>query len=105
MLSSLIFLPALGGFANAANLWATHYSGTANWLTFDGSSLKVTTQSSTNNRMPSWITYDKANKALYLPKPVPFDFLVRGEILQGTLEEWCAEKGIGEVCTLALWSV
>ncbi|CAI6340402.1 unnamed protein product [Periconia digitata] len=67
MLSSLIFLPVLGGFANAANLWATHYSGTANWLTFDGSSLKVTTQSSTNNRMPSWITYDKANKALYLP--------------------------------------
>lgn len=67
MFSSLAFIAFFGGFANSANLWATHYSGTANWLTFDGSSLKLTTQSNTNNRMPSWITYDVANKALYLP--------------------------------------
>ena len=41
------------------------------------------------------------NKALSLPKPIPFEFLVRGEILRGTLAEWCAEKGIGEVRRLA----
>jgi 6-phosphogluconolactonase (cycloisomerase 2 family) len=60
-------VPLFAGFASAANLWATHYSGTANWLTFDGTSLKLTTQSKTNNQMPSWITYDKPGKALYLP--------------------------------------
>lgn len=37
------------------------------------------------------------NKALSLPQPVPFDFLVRGEILRSTLVEWCAENGVGEV--------
>ena len=37
------------------------------------------------------------NKALSLATPVPFDFLVRGEILRGTLTEWCDEKGVGEV--------
>ena len=37
------------------------------------------------------------NKALSLTTPVPFDFLVRGEILRGTLAEWCREKGAGEV--------
>jgi ribosome biogenesis protein YTM1 len=37
------------------------------------------------------------NKALGLEKSVPFDFLVRGEILRSTLAEWCAENGVGEV--------
>jgi len=37
------------------------------------------------------------NKALSLPKPIPFDFLVRGEILRGSLGEWCTEKDTGEV--------
>ncbi|KAG6854544.1 ribosome biogenesis protein ytm1 [Blastosporella zonata] len=32
------------------------------------------------------------NKALSLPKPVPFDFLVNGEILRSALGEWCAEN-------------
>jgi hypothetical protein len=41
------------------------------------------------------------NKALSLTNPVPFDFLVRGEILRGTLAEWCHEKGVGEVCSMA----
>ena len=45
------------------------------------------------------------NKALSLPKPIPFEFLVRGEILRGTLAEWCAEKGIGEVRRLAQWTM
>jgi hypothetical protein len=38
------------------------------------------------------------NKALSLDKPVPFDFLVQGEILRVSLGEWCAEKAVGEVC-------
>ncbi|OJA14504.1 hypothetical protein AZE42_04443 [Rhizopogon vesiculosus] len=42
------------------------------------------------------------NKALDLPKPVPFDFLVHGEILRTTLWEWRAEKGIGEEDTLEI---
>lgn len=42
------------------------------------------------------------NKALSLTSPVPFDFLVRGEILRGTLAEWCHEKGVGEVRFVAL---
>ena len=37
------------------------------------------------------------NKALSLTAPVPFDFLVKGEILRGTLAEWCHENGVGEV--------
>lgn len=48
----------------------------------------------------SWRRYQLSqlvNKALSLAKPIPFDFLVRGEILKTTLGEWCAEKGIGEV--------
>jgi ribosome biogenesis protein YTM1 len=36
------------------------------------------------------------NKALDLPKPIPFDFLVHGEILRTSLLEWRA----GEVSEL-----
>ncbi|CAL1710359.1 unnamed protein product [Somion occarium] len=53
----------------------------------------------------SWKRYQLSqlvNKALSLPKPIPFDFLVRGEILRTTLGEWCAEKGIGEEETLEI---
>lgn len=41
------------------------------------------------------------NKALNLSKPIPFDFVVRGEVLRTTLEEWCAHNGIGGVRSLA----
>jgi ribosome biogenesis protein len=37
------------------------------------------------------------NKALGLSQIVPFDFLVRGEVLRGSLAEWAAEKMVGEV--------
>ncbi|KAI0340254.1 WD40 repeat-like protein [Trametopsis cervina] len=53
----------------------------------------------------SWKRYQLSqlvNKALSLTKPVPFDFLVRGEILRTTLGEWCAEKEIGEEETLEI---
>ncbi|KAF8965765.1 ribosome biogenesis protein YTM1 [Flammula alnicola] len=42
------------------------------------------------------------NKALSLDKPIPFDFLVRGELLHTTLSEWCAENGVGEEETLEI---
>ena len=48
----------------------------------------------------SWRRYQLSqlvNKALSLSKPVPFDFLIRGEILRTTLGEWCTERGVGEV--------
>ncbi|KAG2749856.1 WD40 repeat-like protein [Suillus brevipes Sb2] len=37
------------------------------------------------------------NKALGLPKPIPFDFLAYGQILRTSLLEWRAEKGVGEI--------
>ncbi|ESK87855.1 microtubule-associated protein ytm1 [Moniliophthora roreri MCA 2997] len=42
------------------------------------------------------------NKALSLPKPVPFDFLIRGEVLRTSLAQWCQEHGVGEEETLEL---
>ncbi|KDQ32949.1 hypothetical protein PLEOSDRAFT_1031477 [Pleurotus ostreatus PC15] len=42
------------------------------------------------------------NKALSLPKPIPFDFLVRGEVLRTSLGEWCAEHGLLEEETLEI---
>jgi len=42
------------------------------------------------------------NKALSLPTPTPFDFLINGELLHGTIKEWCEEWGIKEEETLEL---
>ncbi|KAF9007920.1 ribosome biogenesis protein YTM1 [Cyathus striatus] len=42
------------------------------------------------------------NKALSLEKHVPFDFIVRGEVLRTTLSEWCAEHGVAEEETLEI---
>ncbi|KAL1742012.1 WD40-repeat-containing domain protein [Schizophyllum fasciatum] len=53
----------------------------------------------------SWRRYQLSqlvNKALALAKTVPFDFIVRGEVLRTTLGEWCAEHGVGEEETLEL---
>ncbi|KAF8589339.1 WD40 repeat-like protein [Ramaria rubella] len=33
------------------------------------------------------------NKVLSLPQPVPFDFLIRGEVVGASIGEWCAEHG------------
>jgi hypothetical protein len=65
-----LLLPLFGGVANAANLWATHYSGTLNYLTFSGKSLTLTSSSKVGNNLPSWITYDSAGKAIYIPDEV-----------------------------------
>ncbi|KAG6849879.1 ribosome biogenesis protein ytm1 [Arthromyces matolae] len=42
------------------------------------------------------------NKALSLPRPVPFDFLLKGELLRTSIGEWCAEHGVGEEETLEI---
>ena len=42
------------------------------------------------------------NKALSLPTPTPFDFLINGELLHGTIKGWCEERGIQEEETLEL---
>jgi hypothetical protein len=56
---------------------------------------------STSNVIPTtWKRYQLSqliNKALSLDKPVPFDFLVRGEILRTSFGEWCVENVVGEV--------
>jgi len=68
--SHSLLLPLFGGAASAANLWATHYSGTINYLTFSGKSLTLTASSKIGNNLPSWITYDSAGQALYIPDEV-----------------------------------
>ncbi|KAH7139553.1 Lactonase, 7-bladed beta-propeller-domain-containing protein [Dendryphion nanum] len=70
MVSAFNFLvPLFGGLATAqsANLWASHYSGTINYLTFSGSSLALTKETRIGNNLPSWITYDNAGQSLYIP--------------------------------------
>lgn len=65
-----LLLTLFGSVASAANLWATHYSGTVNYLAFSGNSLTLSRSTSTGNKLPSWITYDNAGKALYIPDEV-----------------------------------
>lgn len=42
------------------------------------------------------------NKTLELPEPVPFDFLIRGELLRGSIADWCASHGVKEEETLEI---
>lgn len=69
-----LLLPLFSSAASAAcaaNLLATHYLGTINYLTFSGDdSLTLTSSSSTGNTLSSWVTYDSATKALYIPDEV-----------------------------------
>lgn len=51
----------------------------------------------------SWRRYHLSqliNKVLNLPNPVPFDFIVNGELLSTSVGEWCTEKNFGEVSLL-----
>jgi len=61
-----LLLPLFGSVASAANLWASQYAGTINYLTFNGNSLALSSSSSTGNKLPSWLTYDHTGKALYI---------------------------------------
>ena len=50
----------------------------------------------------SWKRYQLSqlvNKALALSRHVPFDFIIRktGELLRGSLQEWCEARGVGTV--------
>ena len=42
------------------------------------------------------------NKVLSLPQPIPFDFLINGEVVRASIGEWCTEHDIGEVCIFCL---
>ncbi|KAG9043803.1 ribosome biogenesis protein ytm1 [Tulasnella sp. UAMH 9824] len=42
------------------------------------------------------------NKVLALPQPVPFDFIVNGEMLRVSLGDWCLARGIEEEETLEI---
>ncbi|KAJ1301329.1 hypothetical protein OPQ81_003730 [Rhizoctonia solani] len=51
----------------------------------------------------SWARYHLSqliNKVLSSTQPIPFDFLVNGELLIGSLAEWCNEHNVGEEETL-----
>ncbi|QRW13638.1 ribosome biogenesis protein YTM1 [Ceratobasidium sp. AG-Ba] len=53
----------------------------------------------------SWARYHLSqliNKVLASPRPVPFDFLINGELLTGPLSEWCNEHNIGEEETIEI---
>ncbi|KAJ7063049.1 ribosome biogenesis protein YTM1 [Mycena amicta] len=53
----------------------------------------------------TWSRYQLSqlvNKALSLPKPVPFDFLLRGDILRTSLADWCTKNAVGEEETLEI---
>ncbi|KAF2126308.1 putative isomerase YbhE [Dothidotthia symphoricarpi CBS 119687] len=63
---SLILPLFMGGLASAANLWATHYSGTIHSLVFSGIDFTLNSSLSTGNNVPSWITYDGPGKSLYI---------------------------------------
>ncbi|CAE6510803.1 unnamed protein product [Rhizoctonia solani] len=53
----------------------------------------------------SWARYHLSqliNKVLSSAQPIPFDFLVNGELLTGSLAEWCDEHNVGEEETLEI---
>lgn len=62
-----LMLPLFGGVATAANLLVSHYAGTISSLAFNNNVLKLTSEASTGNVLPSWITYDGVGKTLYIP--------------------------------------
>ncbi|CAE6435988.1 unnamed protein product [Rhizoctonia solani] len=53
----------------------------------------------------SWARYHLSqliNKVLSSTQPIPFDFLVNGELLTGSLAEWCSGHNVGEEETLEI---
>ncbi|KAF7338521.1 Microtubule binding protein [Mycena venus] len=53
----------------------------------------------------TWSRYQLSqlvNKALSLAKPVPFDFLLRGDLLKTSLADWCTQNAVGEEETLEI---
>lgn len=62
-----LLIPLFCGAAAAADLYATHYSGTINHLAFNNDSLTLVSSAKTGQTLPSWITYDAAGRKLYIP--------------------------------------
>jgi hypothetical protein len=56
--------------ATSTTLYATHYSGTLNTLSFtpstSTSTLTLSNSTRTGTTLPSWITYDSVSKSLYI---------------------------------------
>lgn len=77
---SLLF-SLFGGAATASTLYATHYSGTINHLTFDNKSLALVSSAETGQALPSWITYDAAEKKLYIPDENFLDEKAKGVLV------------------------
>ncbi|KAJ7172745.1 WD40-repeat-containing domain protein [Mycena filopes] len=53
----------------------------------------------------TWSRYQLSqlvNKALSLAKPIPFDFLLRGDLLKTSLADWCTQNAVGEEETLEI---
>ncbi|KAF7762405.1 hypothetical protein Agabi119p4_8998 [Agaricus bisporus var. burnettii] len=53
----------------------------------------------------SWKRYHLSqlvNKALSLSQPIPFDFIIRDQILKTSLGEWCSENNVGEEETIEI---
>ncbi|KAK5174263.1 uncharacterized protein LTR77_001343 [Saxophila tyrrhenica] len=63
----LLTLALAPSFSYAANLYASTYDGTVNLLTFDEKShaLSLTQSLKACGSMPSWLTWDSANRKLY----------------------------------------
>jgi hypothetical protein len=60
-------LLALAPASYASTLYASHYDGTVNLLTFNDStkSLSLTQALTSCGSMPAWLTYDATNRELY----------------------------------------
>ncbi|KAJ8112639.1 hypothetical protein OPT61_g5035 [Boeremia exigua] len=67
MLTQSLLFPLISGAVATTNLYAAHYSGTINHLTFDNGSLTLVKSEETGQTLPSWITYDSVGKKLYVP--------------------------------------
>ena len=64
---SLLALALASSTTYASSLYASHYSGTVNLLTFDETShsLFLTQSLKACGTMPAWLTWDSTNKKLY----------------------------------------
>ncbi len=68
-----LLLPLFGNMAMAANLFVTTYSGTLSMLNFNGSGLSLTKTGPSGNKAPSWLTYDRGCRTLYVSDEVNAD--------------------------------
>lgn len=82
---SIFYATLLAAGTSATQLYASHYSGTLNVLSLEGNALRLVKSISTGNKLPSWITYDRFDKVLY----------VTDEVFYGSLSGNLASFSIG----------